>query len=113
MPELPEGVDMELQSQPSKAVVHLEDALIIISLVLLWLPIVGLRGLWVNVVLGLCLLTMVLILVRRKRRVDKLFAELRKRQAMIEAMGGYPTIPGMMPNRMGAERPTTEVDDLP
>ena len=111
MPELPDGVDLELQSQPSRRVVHTEDALIILCLVLLWLPIIGFHGWWVKLVLGASLVTMIVVLVRRKRRVDALFDELRQRQAQVEAMGGYPTIPGMMPHRMGKETPISEVDD--
>jgi len=111
MPQLPEGVDVELQSLPNRATVHVEDALIILCLIPLWLPVFGLRGLWVNVLMGTALFTMIVVLRRRQKRVANLFAELRKRQEMMEAMGGYPTIPGMMPPRMSGERPTREVED--
>ncbi len=111
MPELPDGVDVELQSLPNKHTVHLEDALIILCLVPLWLPVFGLKGLWVTLLMIASLVAMVVVLRRRKRRLDTLFAELRKRQAMLSAMGGYPTMPGMMPPRMDAERPSPEVDE--
>lgn len=111
MPELPDGVVVELESQPSRTTVHIEDALIILCLIPLWLPVFGVRGTWVTLVMVAALILMVAVLRRRKRRVDNLFAELRRRQEMLDAVGGYPMLPGMMPPHPDRQSAAVELDE--
>lgn len=82
---------------PSRRTVWIEDALILLGIPIMWLAIFELQGAWVRVVLWATLAVMIVLLIRRKRRIDRLFEELRRRQRRLQEMGGFPTIPGMMP----------------
>lgn len=87
-----------------RRVIYLEDALILVCIALLWVPIVAGPGPWVWLVLGADLGLMVWLLARRKRRVDELFEELRKqREGAPDAASLYPGLPGFAPPQ---ERPT-------
>ena len=94
--------------------VAIEDALVLLCLALLWLPLLGFRGSWVTVVMVADVVTMVAVLIRRKRRIDDLFEEWRRRQSETETLGAYPGMPGVMPPRQtgpGVERPSVEASD--
>lgn len=104
--EMPEH---ELESMPSRRLVLFEDAMVLLCLATLWLPITGVRGAWVTAVLGVSLVLMIGLLIRRKQRVDRLFEELRRKQRELEQMGGYPTLPGMIPpSRLPSEPPASQ-----
>lgn len=84
---------------PNRRMVAVEDALILVCLGLLWLPMLGLRGTWVTALLVVDLATMVVVMVRRKRRVDRLFEEWRRLREEQQRLGAYPGVPGMIPPR--------------
>ncbi len=96
---------LEAPEPPPRRTRIAESLLILICLATLWLPIAGLRGPLANAVLLVSLALMVWLFVRQKRRLDDLFEALRRQQEQMEAMGGYPGLPGMMPP------PTTRVAD--
>ncbi len=91
-----------------RRIIWIEDTLILVCIGLLWLPLTGARGAWVSGVMLADLALMVWLLIRRKRRVDDLFAELRRKQEAGEALHLYPGIPGIAPP---VERPTVSVGD--
>lgn len=97
-----------LPSAPSRRTVLTEDALILVCLATLWIPILGYRGPLVLAVMLVSLALMSILLVRRKRRVDALFEEMRRRREEMQALGGFPTMPGMIPPRMGPSDRTDE-----
>mgnify|MGYP000920889319 CR=1 FL=1 len=86
-----------------RRVVWIEDGLILLCLGLLWLPILGHRGPVTNGLMVAALGVMVVLLVRRKRRVDALFAAYRKQQEALRGVQGYPNLVGMVPPRQTGE----------
>lgn len=80
-----------------RRVVWFEDALILICLALLWLPILGPRGPLTSGIMVVALIAMLALLIRRKRRVDALFAAYRKQQEEMRGVQGYPNLIGRVP----------------
>ncbi len=104
----PDGPD-PFESMPTRRTIAYENTLILVCLALLWLPIIGYSGPVVTAVLLADLAAMVWLLGRRKRRVDAVFAEIRRRQEEAERSGrplGLPGVPGLPPDRLaGREQP--------
>lgn len=83
------------ETQATRRAIRLEDAAILACIGLLWLAHFSLTPPWSHLLMGVLLVSMVALFVRRKRRVDALFAELRQQQAAMAATGGRAFIPGV------------------
>ncbi|MCC7491113.1 MAG: hypothetical protein IT204_02135 [Fimbriimonadaceae bacterium] len=95
---------------PPRRVVAAEDGLVLLCLALLWLPIAGYHGPWVTAVLVADLLAMVVLLRRRKQRLDKLLEDYRQHQEALRQRGAVPGLPFIPPERLrGSEPPPVQV----